>query len=448
MRSNGRSLITLAIAAALLLATADRAAAQDAQQSAGLAALIQDIFGPAGLKVHSDALLPDGSTHSAHFNSDFQSNFRQFDIALASQLTSLPLPSPASGFTYMFDEATGTFARSTQSFGPLLADRAETIGLRKMLVGWDYQYFSFDALEGVNLRRIPAVFTHDDYQLGGGLADIVSTSNAIKASVTQFTGLITYGAGSRTDIAVAIPLVRTSLAVISDAEIEHFGTSADSGAHYFPDPTSPHGYGTREQFSAKGSAAGVGDVVMRVKETFLRSAHRGFAAALEVRAPSGNEEDLLGSGAWGVKPIAIASFTAGRLSPHVNLGYQWNGRSVLAGDPKTGRTSDLPDRVTFASGADVGVNDRLTVAFDMLADRVIDSPRLTAETFHASGPLGSGDFGNIAFVNGSYFVSSGALGLKLNVAPGMLVNFNLRFSASHHGLTDKLTPLLGVEYGF
>src|SRR5687768_18589435 len=102
--------------------------AQTGSDAAGLATLIQDIFGPRGLTVNSDAALPDGSTHSAHFNSAFQSNFRRFNFAIASQLSSLPLPSPASGFTYRFDPATGTFAWSTQSFGPILADRTDSIG--------------------------------------------------------------------------------------------------------------------------------------------------------------------------------------------------------------------------------------------------------------------------------------------------------------------------------
>jgi len=38
-----------------------------------LAQIIPDLYGPNGLKVDSAALLPDGSTHSAHFNSAFQS---------------------------------------------------------------------------------------------------------------------------------------------------------------------------------------------------------------------------------------------------------------------------------------------------------------------------------------------------------------------------------------
>ena len=147
--------------------------------------------------VNSESVLPDGSTHSAHFNSAFQSNFTQFNIALASQLTSLPLPSPASGFTYRFDAATGTFVRSTQSFGPILTDRAETIGRGRFAFGFNFQHFSFDQLEGIDLTRVPSVFTHDDFQLGGGRADVVTTANAIDVSVGQWTGALTYGLTDR-----------------------------------------------------------------------------------------------------------------------------------------------------------------------------------------------------------------------------------------------------------
>src|SRR5262249_18050925 len=118
-------------ASALVLGLAMPAAAQTVGNP-GLATLIERVFGPQGLVVDSEARLPDGSTHSGHFNSSFQSNFEQFNLALAGQLTSLPLPSPASGMTYHFDSSSGTFARSTQSFGPILSDRAETIGRRKV----------------------------------------------------------------------------------------------------------------------------------------------------------------------------------------------------------------------------------------------------------------------------------------------------------------------------
>jgi hypothetical protein len=443
-----RTLRWAAAAATLVAAAPATLAAQTTADAAGLATLIENVFGPRGLTVNSEAALPDGSTHSAHFNSAFQSNFGRFNIAIASQLSALPLPSPASGFTYRFDAATGTFLRSTQSFGPILSDRAETIGRGRTLFGYNLQFFSFDSLDSVDLRHVPAVFTHDDYQLGGGRSDVVVTTNALEATVVQFTGLVTYGVGDRVDLSAAVPLLHTRLAVASNAVIHRFGTAGPSGVHFFEDVTAPGGIGDHRQFAAGGSATGIGDILVRAKGTLLRNAQRAVAAGVELRMPSGDEDDLLGSGAWGVKPFAVLSFTYRKLSPHVNLGYQWNGTSVLAGNVTRREKAKLPDRVTFAAGFDTGLTERLTLAVDFLADRVLESPQLSVTSFHAEGPLGSAAFPDIAFTTKSYMVSHGSVGLKTRVGQALLANFNVRFKAGGKGLSDHVAPMLGLEYTF
>ena len=78
-----------------------------------------------------------------------QSEFGRINVALVRQLGALPIPSPASGFTYAFDNSTGTFVRSTQSFGPILADRAETIGRGRFAFGYSLQQFSFQTFDGL-----------------------------------------------------------------------------------------------------------------------------------------------------------------------------------------------------------------------------------------------------------------------------------------------------------
>ncbi len=113
---------------------------------AKLAFVIPKLFGPDGLT------LPNPN-HAAHFDSDFQNNFGPFNTAIGSQLTSLPLPSPASGFTYTFDPALGVYTRSAQSYGPVLAERAETIGKEKFFAGFSFQHFRFGTLDGVDLRN-------------------------------------------------------------------------------------------------------------------------------------------------------------------------------------------------------------------------------------------------------------------------------------------------------
>ena len=57
------------------------------------------------------------------------------------------------------------------------------------------QQFSFGTFDGLRLSHIPAVFTHDDLNLGGGRSDVITTThNTISASVTQTTVSLTYGA--------------------------------------------------------------------------------------------------------------------------------------------------------------------------------------------------------------------------------------------------------------
>jgi hypothetical protein len=425
---------------ALALVTAASASAQTTDRK--LALLIPTLFGPSGLIVNSQALLPDGSTHSAHFNSGFQAEFNQFNIALASQLAAVPLPSPASGYTYEFDTTLGVFKRSTQSFGPLLSDRAETIGKGKFTFGFTYQGFTFDTIESLDLDAVPAVFTHDDFELGGGRSDVVTTVNSIDATVNRFVSFITYGLTSRFDVSLAVPIVAVDMRVTSQARVQRVGTT-DPAVHFFRDTQG--GFGSEREFVASGGASGIGDLILRLKGTAPKSGPTSLAFALDVRFPTGDEEDLLGSGAWGAKPIIIFSWALGKVSPHVNLAYQWNGESVLGGDISTGQEANLPNQFFFALGADVGLTSKLTLAFDLLGQRVVDSPRLQETTFTAAN---GATFPNIRFERSSFNVTNASVGAKVSAGGSLLVDLNVLVKLNDGGLRDRVTPLVGFEYSF
>jgi hypothetical protein len=428
------------------LALVGSASAQTHPES--LATLFEDVYGPNGLVLNSDDVLLDGSTHAAHFNSAFQSDFRLVNIALTSQLAGIPLPSPASGFTYKFDSGTGTFVRSTNSFGPILSDRAETIGRGRIAFGFTSQFFSFDHLDGVALTDIPAVFRHDGFEAGGGRADVVSTANSIQASVSQFAGALTYGVTDRIDVSLAVPLVRTQLSLLSNAQIHRLGTGSNVQVHYFRDDLAIGGYGSTHQYFIEGSDSGIGDLLVRTKATLMREGTRALAAGVDIRVPTGDEQNLLGAGAGGVRPFAAFSSSYGAFSPHVNLAYQWNGRSVLAGDVHENIKAPLPDLFTYAVGGDLSLNNRFSIVFDVLGQRVLDSPRLSTYTLNASGAAGSASLPDIRFSTASYWAADGALGFKANVASKVLVEFNLRFNIVDNGLTDRIAPLVGVEWAF
>ncbi len=404
-----------------------------------LALLLTQLYGPDGLIVDSLTVLPSGDTHSAHFNSRFQSDFTQFNTALASQIVNVPLPSPASGFTYEFDASLGVFARTTQSFGPILAERAETIGAGRFSFGFTFQSFTFDTIEGLDLDSVPAVFTHDG-AAPGGKADVVTTVNSINASVNQFTTFLTYGVTDRLDLSIAIPVVSNDMTVISDATVQRIGTATDPLVHFFR--AVDGSLGNRRLFTAFGSSSGLGDITLRLKALVSN----GFSLALDVRAPTGDEEDLLGSGAAGVRPFLIWSGGGGAFAPHINLGYQWNGKSTLAGNPTTGESGELPDQAFYTVGADFSLGSRFTFAMDLLGQYVIDTPRVAVTEFQALD--GMTTFQTLTFQEDSFNALSGAIGFKLNVVENLLVDFNLLFNLDNNGLRDKVTPLVGVEYAF
>ena len=168
-------------------------------------------------------MLPNGDTHSAHFNSDFRESVhpvrRRAHVAArrgASAVTGF------GGFTYEFDSELGVFQRSSvKASAQLLAERAETIGGGRFSFGFTFQNFTFDTIEGLDLDSVPAVFEHDGAELGGGRIDLVTTSNGISARVQPVHDV--HSATVLTDsvdLSLAIPIVSTDLTVTSNATVQ------------------------------------------------------------------------------------------------------------------------------------------------------------------------------------------------------------------------------------
>jgi hypothetical protein len=408
-----------------------------------LSRIFTELYGPDGLVVNSLASLAGGVSHSAHFNSGFESEFSQFGTALTGQIVSLPLPAPASGFTYQFDPGLGVFTRSTSSFGPILAERADTIGARRVSIGFAYQRLAFDSIENIDLQSVPAVFTHDNAELRGGREDVITTVNSIDSEVSRSAAFITYGVTNDLDVSIAVPYITTDIVVTSDATVRRIGTTIPE-IHFFR--AADDSIGDRRIYTAFGHASGIGDITIRMKQAIKKSPRNGIALGLDLRLPTGDEDNLLGTGAPAVQPFAAWSATYGTFAPHINLGYQWNGSSALAGDSEAGVSEDLPDVAVYALGTVVAVHPRVTLALDVLGRYIIDSPRVRLEDFVALD--GHSVYPNIAFDTGSINELSSAVGLKINVAGRLLLNTNLLVRLNSGGLRDKISPLVGVEYAF
>jgi hypothetical protein len=243
---------------------------------------------------------------------------------------------------------------------------------------------------------------------------------------------------------VAVPIVSTSLTAVSEATIQRLGTT-NPLTHFFRQSNGD--VGNRRIFTATGSASGLGDVTVRLKTTLAKSGNQGFAAGVDLRLPTGDQMNLLGTGAAGVQPFATLSAAYQYFSPHANVSYQWNGSSILAGNPATGESANFPDQVGYSVGADVSASRRVTLAFDVIGRYIINAERLNSQDFHALDARGSA-FNNIAFATSSFNAMSGSVGFKVNAFQRFLLDANLLFALDHNGVRDRVTPLIGFEYSF
>jgi hypothetical protein len=352
--------------------------------------------------------------------------FNFFNEAFGTQVSQLPLATPASGFIFTFDKSLGVYTASNESFGPILTERAETIGRHKLYVAFTYQHFGFDEIDGTNLKNVPIVFAFPSVQHPSVLT---ATTNRVDAKIDQYAAFASFGLTNRIDVSVAIPFERVSMGVSS------------KGTEYSTTTTAK----TSFQEFLPGSASGIGDLVLAAKGTAFKGEHFRLALGTEVRLPSGDERNFLGSGAVGVKPYIVLS-RRGRIAPHLDMGYQWNGNSFLATD-QNGKKQQLPTFFSYSGGADIGVSKRLTVVADLLGQRFFDAPQISSPK-SVSIPNQTGSFSSVEPLTGSYSADNLGLGVKVSPVGHLLITANVLIKLDHGGLRSKVVPMAGLSYSF
>ena len=455
--------------------------------SPALICLVPQVYGPGGL-VGTDNNGPLGSTsstafkHSVHFQAASLASFSPLTAEIGTQISEIPITAPASGFIFSFNPSLGVVSQTTQNFGPILTERAETIGRHKLFVGVSYQYFDFDSLDGVDLRNFGAVFHHEPEacpspnpnnitcvtvngkSVPAITEDFISTQNRIDLKVHQTTLVATFGLTDRLDVSVAVPILNVLMDMSSDATIQSIEVT-DSAiipsccVHRFDNlhPTSterelfpPVGaftpaYYNHALFTNANSAAGIGDVVFRGKYHAWQGEKAGLAFGLDARIPTGDEKNFLGSGTWGMRPFLAFSYL-GRVSPHANVGLQVNGNSILAGDVTTDTKAQLPNVVSYAAGVDVGVVRRLSLSADFLGQALQNEKKilLASPVPDFTGGLHPDITVSTATIN----QESVAIGGKVSPVGRLLITANILVRVNDAGLHYKPAPLIGLSYTF
>jgi hypothetical protein len=419
--------------------------------SGDLVCLVPQVYGPGGLVGTNNAGPINPTTrfhHEVHFQASSVESFSPLNSEIGVQLSQLPFASPASGFVFSFNPSLGVVSRTTESFGPILTERADTIGRHKLFVGISYQYFDFDKVDGVDLRNFGAVFHHEPIPGNFVFAnDIVSTSNRVDLKVHQVTAVATFGLTNRLDLSVAIPIVDVRMGFSSAATIVSFESPCCIHNFAIPSPYPSHERvltNSQAIFSNANSALGVGDVVFRGKFQAVKGEKAGLAFGMDVHAPTGDAKNFLGSGTAGVRPFATFSYAA-RISPHATVGYLWNGQSILAGNITAGTSAHLPDVVTYSAGADAGVTRRLTLAADFIGQSLRNATQIRSSSFVDF--LGT-SHPNIAISTGTINQASVAVGGKANLVGRLVFSADVLFRVNDAGLHSKPVPLAGISYTF
>jgi hypothetical protein len=443
-----------------------------------------NLYGPYGL------VLPN-ENFPARFNSSFQSTFSALDTAIATQIALLPVISPASGFTYEFDKSTGVYKRSTETLGPLMTERAETIGRHKLHIGAAFQRFRFGQLDGQPLHNWPAVFTHQVGTGPNGAAEpyetqFITTKNSLDLKVNQFTIYGTFGLTNHVDVSVAVPFLQIGLNAASYATINRtvdtepaivngvLQPCCSSGppyANYF-DPSNPatsltntfsnnqYAPGILNNATArnnlyfdpsKHSAAGVGDVMFRVKARVYHGERTTLSLLTDLRLPTGDAMNFLGSGAIGWKPFVALSVRTGPVTPHFNLGYQWNGSSMLGGNIVAGTKNNLPGYAFYTAGTDASLSRRVTVAADYIGYELINAPMVGVGSYTSQAPLvATGQIGTFSTVvpipDQTYNQSNLSLGVKATLIEHLVVSANTWIALNDAGLRQRVVPLIGLSW--
>lgn len=394
---------------------------------------------PASLQAHGLHFIPSSNAENGAL-------IAFITDALGSSIGSIPIGSTSGGETFRFEG--GAPVKTSTSSGPIFAERAQTLGRGRVLAGISRTGFRFATLRGVDMRNIDLTFTHQnvdfqgcDAQFGADCTlygvpvlenDVMNFHLSMDLDVRVTSMYVTYGVTDRFDFGLVVPIVQADFRGSSDAQISPFGGT--TAAHYFEGTSVNPVLSAHRQ--SLGSAAGLGDVALRLKLNMRQTQDASFAVLLDGRFPTGSEEDLLGSGKFAGRALLILNSRFGDFSPHLNAGYLHHGGT------------EQNDAVLGTVGFDHRMSDLFTLAADLVTELQVGDSKLPLPgmvTYDAPfrrtlNPT------NIPAIRDD--IVNGSFGFKLSPARATTLVLNTLFPLNRGGLRPNLVYTAGIEYTF
>ena len=353
--------------------------------------------------------------------------------AVALEVATAPFGSSSGGFTFSFDPETRTWSRTSGTFGPAFSERALTIGRGRLSAGFNFLHRSYDRFEDFSLDHF------DVFRFQGGALPVTVSDFQLGVKTNTLAAFAHYGLLNTVDIGVSIPYVQLTLE----------GTSRIFGA----------ANEELQRVLVDASGSGLADVTIAGKYRFWQfgadpaagaAPNGALAAAVTVRVPSGDKDELRGLGLTRTLVSLVGSATLGRFSPHVNVGYEfWSDGIEIPRDFQGLVTLVAKDQVQYAGGVEYEVHPQLTLVADVIGryQRATGSVGYQSFTFPANRSNVQGATALVAVPDGVHSMLL-APGAKWNVFRRTLVTAHVLVSITTSGLRDLVTPVIGVDWGF
>jgi hypothetical protein len=327
--------------------------------------------------------------------------------ALRANLATLPVTTSSGAFVYRLNSELGTVERATQSYGTFFVERALTAGSHQASFGVTFQHVRFDSLGGASLRDGTLITTANQFVDESAPFDTDTLTLNIDADIATVYGDI--GIGDQVEIGFAAPMVSLRL----------------DGAR-----TNTYRGRTFTQATASATAIGLADFIVRTKYNFYEEGGAGLATAVDVRLPTGNEEDLLGTGTTSVKFSAIGSVERGRTSAHANAGVSVGG---------------LAREVSYSGALSLAATGRVTVTGELLG-RWLDSPGNIVRVAAAHPRLTNVETIRLIPDTSTLHILTLVPGVKWNIADTWVLAANVSVPLTSGGLTSRFVPFVGLDY--
>ncbi len=344
---------------------------------------------------------------------------------IQAQTTTFPVGSSAGGFTWTFDRRLGVPTRRSQSFGPMFAERPLTTGRYRLNVSLAFQRTEWQSIADWNLSD-GLVFVTSDFSEG----ERFTQRSVIHLTTEQTIVNATFGLSDRIDVGIIVPFVRQK--VSGDLYLQLGGLFGDA-----PAPT-------RESHS--GSSSGLGDITLRGKVT-LPVTRFDLAAVGDVRLATGDDRQLLGSGATQGTAMIVGGAKSGFVVPHFNVGYMF-GSSGIA-EPLEGWGLEQGEfrpsnEFKYNLGAEFMVSTPITISGDIVGRTMFKSPVPVQETRASSYFTHTG----LTIKRGTMNLLLGAVSAKVMVSNSWLITAAVAFPLNNNGLKPGITPVIGFERAF